>query len=61
MQILATEMYKLVSKLLPTTMNRLFKLNNDSHYSLRQMSQFSSFWKGYSITGRRVLLTLVQK
>ena len=40
-QILATEMYKLVSNLSPPIMNRVFKLNSDSRYNLRQMSQFS--------------------
>ena len=39
-QILATEMYKLVNNISPPIMNRVFKLNSDSHYNLRQMSQF---------------------
>ena len=40
-QILATEMYKLINNLSPPIMNRVFKLNSDSGYSLRQISQFS--------------------
>ena len=40
-QILATEMYKLVNNLSPPIMNRVFKLNSDSRYNLRQISQFS--------------------
>ena len=40
-QILATEMYKLINNLSPPTMNRVFKLNGDSRYNLRQISQFS--------------------
>ena len=39
-QILATEMYKLVNNLSPPIMNRVFELNSDSHYNLRQISQF---------------------
>ena len=40
-QILATEMYKLINILSPPIMNRVFKLNSDSHYNLRQILQFS--------------------
>ena len=40
-QILATEMYKLVNNLSPTIMNRAFKLKSDSCYNLRQILQFS--------------------
>ena len=40
-QILATEMYKLVNNLSPPIMNRVFKLNSNSRYNLRQISQFS--------------------
>ena len=40
-QILATEMYKLVNNLSPPIMNRVLKLNSDSRYNLRQISQFS--------------------
>ena len=36
-----TEMYKLISNLSPPIMNRVFKLNSDSHYNLRQILQFS--------------------
>ena len=39
-QILATEMYKLVNNLSPTIMNRAFKLKSDSRYNLRQILQF---------------------
>ena len=39
-QILATERHKLINNLSPTNMNRVFKLNSDSHYNLRQISQF---------------------
>ena len=40
-QILSTEMYKLVNNLSPPIMNRAVKLNIDSRYNLRQISQFS--------------------
>ena len=40
-QILATEMYKLISNLSPPILNAVFKLNSDSLYNLRQISQFS--------------------
>ena len=40
-QILATEMYKRVNNLSPPIMNRVFKLNSDSCYNLRQILQFS--------------------
>ena len=40
-QILATEMYKLINNLSPPIMNRVFKLNSDSRYNVRQISQFS--------------------
>ena len=40
-QILATERYKLINNLSPPIMNRVFKLNSDSRYNLRQISQFS--------------------
>ena len=40
-QILATEMYKLVNNLSPTIMNRAFKPKSDSRYNLRQILQFS--------------------
>ena len=33
-------MYKLVNNLSPPIMNRVFELNSDSHYNLRQISQF---------------------
>ena len=36
-QILATEMYKLINNLSPIIMNRVFKLNSGSRYNLRQM------------------------
>ena len=38
---LATHMSKLISNLASPIMNRLSKLNSDSHYHLRQISQFS--------------------
>ena len=34
-------MYKLINKLSPPIMKRVFKLNSDSRYNLRQISQFS--------------------
>ena len=37
-QVLATEMYKLISNLSPPVMNRIFKLNSDIRYNLRQIS-----------------------
>ena len=40
-QILATEMYKLVNNLSSPTLTRVFKLNSDSVHNLRQISQFS--------------------
>ena len=40
-QILATDMYKLISNLSLPIMNRVFKLNSDSRYNLRQILQFS--------------------
>ena len=40
-QILATEMYKLNNNLSSPIMNKVFKLNSDSHYNLWQISQFS--------------------
>ena len=40
-QILATERYKRINNLSPPIMNRVFKLNSDSRYNLRQISQFS--------------------
>ena len=40
-QILATEMHKLVNNLSLPIMNRVLKLNSDSYYNLRQISQFS--------------------
>ena len=40
-QILPTEMYKLINNLWPPITNRVFKLNSDSCYNLRQISQFS--------------------
>ena len=40
-QILATEMYKLVNKLSPPIIDRVFKPNSDIRYNLRQISQFS--------------------
>ena len=39
-QMLATEMYELINNLSPLIMNRVFKLNSDSRYNLRQISQF---------------------
>ena len=39
-QILATEMYKLINNLSPPTMNRVFKLNSDSRYNMRQIWQY---------------------
>ena len=39
-QILATEMYKLVNNLSLPSMNRVLKLNSGSYYNLRQISQF---------------------
>ena len=38
-QILATRMYKLINKLSPPIMNRVFKLNSDSRYNLKQILQ----------------------
>ena len=35
MQILATQMYKLVNNLSPPIMNRVFKLNSGSRYNVR--------------------------
>ena len=40
-QILATEMYKHINNLSPPIMNMAFKLNSDSRYNLRGISQFS--------------------
>ena len=40
-QILVTEMYKFINNLSSPIMNRVFKLNSDSRYNLRQISQFS--------------------
>ena len=40
-QILATEMYKLIKNLSLPIMNRVFKLNSDSRYNMRQIWQFS--------------------
>ena len=37
-QVLATEMYKLIKNLSPPVMNRIFKLNSDIRYNLRQIS-----------------------
>ena len=39
-QILATDMDKLINNLSPPIMNRVFKLNSYSGYNLRQTSQF---------------------
>ena len=39
--ILATKMYKLINKISPPIMNRVFKLNSDIRYNLRQILQFS--------------------
>ena len=39
-QILATEMYKLINNLSSPIMNRVFELNSDSGYNLKQISQF---------------------
>ena len=39
-QILATEIYKLVNNPSPPIMNRVFKLNSDNRYNLRQISNF---------------------
>ena len=39
-QILATEIYKLINNISPPAINKVFKLNSDSHYNLRQFSQF---------------------
>ena len=39
-QILATEMYKRINNLSPPIMDRVFKLNSNSRYNLRQISQF---------------------
>ena len=41
MQILATEINKLVSNLSSPKINSVFKLNSDSRYNLRQILQFS--------------------
>ena len=40
-QILANVMYKLINNLLPAIVDRVFKLNSDIHYNLRQILQFS--------------------
>ena len=40
-QILATEMHKLINNLSPPIMNRFFKLNSDSRYNSRQILQVS--------------------
>ena len=41
---LTTEMYKLISKLLPPVINRIFKLNSDGRCNFKQISQiFISF------------------
>ena len=37
-QILATEMYKLINNLSSPIMNRVFELNSDSGYNLKQIS-----------------------
>ena len=34
-------MYNFINNLSPPIMNRVFKLNSDSHYNLRQIPQFS--------------------
>ena len=52
-QILPTQMYILINNLPPPIMNRVFKLNSDSHYNLRQI-----FGK---IFISRSILTLAQK
>ena len=39
-QILAIERHKLINNLSPANMNRVFKLNSDSRYNLRQILQF---------------------
>ena len=60
-RILATEMYKPINSLSRPIMNRVFKLNSNSRYNLRQILKFSrSLVKSY-ITGQRVFLTLPQK
>ena len=40
-QILATRMCKLINKLSPPIMNRVFKLNSDSRYNLKYILQIS--------------------
>ena len=42
-QILATEMYKLVNNLSPSIMNRVFKLNSISRYNFFRYNLFSIF------------------
>ena len=42
-QILATEMYKLVNNLSPSIMNRVFKLNSVSRYNFFRYNLFSIF------------------
>ena len=41
-QILATEMYNLISNLSPPIMNRVFKVNSNTRYNLEQILQFST-------------------
>ena len=40
LQILETEMYKVVHEITPTIVNEIFRVREESHYNLRQNSQF---------------------
>ena len=60
-QILATESYKLINNLSPPITNRVFKLNSDSRYNLRQILQFSKSLIKSVYHGTGVFLTLAQK
>ena len=60
-QILATEMYKLVNNLSPPIMNGVFKLNSNSRYNLRQILQFSRSLVKLVYHGTECISYLAQK
>ena len=55
-QILATETYKLINNISRPVINKVFKLNSDSHYNLRQFSQFSRYlvFSEFFYLGRKI-------
>ena len=55
-QILATEIYKLINNISRPVINKVFKLNSDSHYNLRQFSQFSRYlvFSEFFYLGRKI-------